>query len=83
MCSVKAPTLSVILGGWGLDQEVFVWSRVTGANLIMAWQKKNLLQGVPVVAQRVMNLIRIYEDPVLTPDPAEWVKDPVLLRAAA
>ena len=40
-----------------------------------------LIEGVPVVAQPVSNLAGIQEDGV--PGLAQWVKDLVLLQAAA
>ena len=39
---------------------------------------KEVLEGVPVVAQWLMNLTRNHEVPGWIPGLAQWVKDPVL-----
>ena len=45
--------------------------------------QKMKIMGIPIVAQQVKNLTSIYEDVGLTPGLTQWVRDPVLLRAAA
>ena len=40
--------------------------------------KEYYFSGVPVVAQRLINLTSIREDTGSIPGPAQWVKDPVL-----
>ena len=49
----------------------------TKCNIQMSF--KRIPGGVPIVAQRLMNLTRIHEDVDLIPDLAQWVKDLVLL----
>ena len=39
--------------------------------------------GVPIVAQRVKYRTSIHEDTNLILGPTQWVKDPMLLEAAA
>ena len=46
-------------------------------HLPLLHQEHNL--GVPVVAQRELNLTSIHEDTGLIPDLAQWVKDSVFL----
>ena len=43
---------------------------------------KLLEEGVPFMSQWLTNPTKIYEEAGLTPGLAQWVKDPVLLRAA-
>ena len=49
----------------------------------MAQWVKNLISGVPVVAQRVKNPTSIHEDAGLSPGLTQEVKDPALPQAAA
>ena len=47
----------------------------------MAQWVKNLISGVPVVAQRVKNPTSIHEDAGLSPGLTQEVKDPALPQA--
>ena len=53
-----------------------------GVPTLAQWVKDLVLQeGVPTVAQRVMNPTNIHEHVGLIPGLAQWVKDPSLPRA--
>ena len=43
--------------------------------------KKNIITGIPVVARRLMNPTRNHVVEGSIPGIAQWVKDPVLLKA--
>ena len=49
-----------------------------GKNNKYEYVYKNVLQGVPTVAQQVKNLTHIHKDMDLIPGPTQWVKDPAL-----
>ena len=53
-------------------------SLIWGYLLNVEHSSEILLDGVPIVAQSVTHLTRIYEDTGSTPDLTQWIKDPVL-----
>ena len=67
--------LCIILNGGSITCGFFYMFVV----LQLKTKVKKKIEGVPVVAQRVMNLTRIHEDADLIPGLHQWIKDLVLL----